>query len=352
MNLADPSLPAVDLRSDTLTQPSLEMRNAMAEAQVGDDVFGEDPTVNLLQERAAALMGMEAGLFVPSGTMANQIAMLTHCRRGDEVIVGWGAHSYLYESGGGAVLAGVQFQILGETGYFSPDELASAIHGEDPSGHCAPTTLVMLENTHNRGGGKWISPEEAAKLSEVSHERGASIHIDGARLWNAATSARRPPEDWGRHVDTLTFCLSKGLGAPLGSVLCGPRAWINRAHRFRKMLGGGMRQAGVVAAAGLYALEHHVDDLRADHRRARALAEVLDECPNVDIDLDAVHSNIVLFTPSCVSPQEACAHLNPFVRVLPFGAHQIRAVLHRDIDDQDLARAGRSLREYFESLSA
>ena len=350
MNHIDPSMPAVDLRSDTLTQPTPEMRRAMAEAPVGDDVFGEDPTVNALQERAAELMGMEAGLFVPSGTMANQIAMLTHCRRGDEVIVGWGAHSYLYESGGGAVLAGVQFQIVGETGYFSPEELDTAIHGADPSGHCAPTTLVMLENTHNRGGGKWMSPEDTAKIAAVAHHRDAAIHIDGARLWNAATAAERPPKDWGQHVDTLTFCLSKGLGAPLGSVLCGPREWIHRAHRFRKMLGGGMRQAGIVAAAGLYALEYHVDELSEDHRRTRALAEVLNGCPNVHVDMSSIHSNILLFTPLTVSPSEACAELNSTVRVLPFGAHQIRAVLHRDISDQDLERAAGALQTYFKSL--
>ena len=351
MNHTDASRSPVDLRSDTLTQPSSDMRRAMADTLVGDDVFGEDPTVNALQDRAAELMGMEAGLFVPSGTMANQIAMLTHCRRGDEVIVGWGAHSYLYESGGGAVLAGVQFQVVGDSGYFSPDELKSAMHVPDPSGHCAPTTLVMIENTHNRGGGKWISPEDTARLVDIAHSQDVAVHIDGARLWNAATAAKRPPSAWGQHVDTLTFCLSKGLGAPVGSVLCGPQAWIRRAHRYRKMLGGGMRQAGIIAAAGLYALEHHVDDLKDDHIRTRILAEVLDTCPNVHVDMDAVQSNILLFTPLTVSPSEACAQLNETVRVLPFGTHQIRAVLHRDVTDQDLKRAAEGLRSYFESLS-
>ena len=341
------SLPAVDLRSDTLTQPTPEMRQAMASAPVGDDVFGEDPTVNALQERVASLMGMEAGLFVPSGTMANQIAMLTHCRRGDEVIVGWGAHSYLYESGGGAVLAGVQFQVLGDHGYFSTDQLGQAMHGADPSGHCAPTTLVMLENTHNRGGGKWISPEDTRALAEVTRVRGAAIHIDGARLWNAATAAGRPLRDWGVEVDTLTVCLSKGLGAPVGSVLCGSRAWIDRAHRYRKMLGGGMRQAGVLAAAGMYAVEHHFEQLGEDHRRARDLALILNECPHVEVDLSSVHSNILLFTPLNATPPEACAALNSEVRVLPFGTGQIRAVLHRDIDDEAFERAASSLSAYF-----
>lgn len=338
---------AVDMRSDTLTHPSEGMRRAMAEAPVGDDVFGEDPTVNTLEARAAALMGMEAGLFVPSGTMGNQIAMLTHCRRGDEVIVGWGAHSYLYESGGGAVLAGVQFQILGDTGYFTPELLRRSLHAPDPSGHSAPTTLVMLENTHNRGGGKWISPEDTAALAEVTHAHGAALHIDGARLWNAVVASGYEPSAWGAHADTLTFCLSKGLGAPVGSVLCGSASWIKRAHRFRKMLGGGMRQAGILAAAGLYALEHHVDDLAQDHRRARALAEALDACPQVTVDLSSVHSNILLFTPHNSTPAEACAALNDRVRVLPFGGSQIRAVLHRDISDQDLERACTVLCQYF-----
>ena len=329
---------SVDLRSDTLTKPSEGMREAMAKAIVGDDVFGEDPTVNKLQERAAELMGMEAALFVPSGTMANQIAMLTHCRRGDEVIVGWGAHSFLYESGGGAVLAGVQFQQLGMGGYYSPFELQAAIHEEDPSGHCAPTTLIMIENTHNRGGGKWISPEQVAELAIVAQKRGVKTHIDGARLWNAATASGRSPREWGVRVDSLTFCLSKGLGAPIGSVLCGSQEWIARAHRYRKMLGGGMRQAGVIAAAGLYALEHQVEDLAKDHQRAQALAEAINDCENLEINLESVHSNIVLFTPLNLSPKALCERLSPDVRVLPFGAGQVRAVLHRDITDDDLNR--------------
>ena len=341
------SSPAIDFRSDTLTQPSEGMRQAMAQASVGDDVFGEDPTVNALQAKAAELMGMEAGLFVPSGTMANQIAMLAHCRRGDEVLVGWGAHSFLYESGGGAVLAGVQFQVVGRNGYFSPYELKSAIHSEDPSGHCAPSTLLMIENTHNRGGGKWISPEQIGELAAIAHHQGLAVHIDGARLWNAAVAAGRSPKEWGERVDSLTFCLSKGLGAPIGSVLCGSKEWIKKAHRYRKMLGGGMRQAGIIAAAGLYALENQVDDLALDHARAQRLAKALSECSQVDINLDSVHTNIVLFTPLNVSPKEACAALNDRVRVLPFGQGQIRAVLHRNISDSDLEMAIKVLKDYF-----
>ena len=342
-----PSPSPIDLRSDTLTQPSEGMRRAMSQAIVGDDVFGEDPTIRSLEEHAANAVGMEAGLFVPSGTMANQIAMLTHCRRGDEVIVGWGAHSYLYESGGGGALAGVQFQILGNDGYFNAEQLEQGFHGMDPSGHCAPTTLVMIENTHNRGGGKWIVPEDLGELSALTRQRGAALHIDGARLWNASVAAGRPPSDWGIHADTVTFCLSKGLGAPVGSVLCGSREWIARAHRYRKMLGGGMRQAGIIAAAGLYALNHHVEDLTHDHRRAQELGQALEACPHIEIDRSSIHTNIVLFTPTRVSPAEACADLNEHVRILPFGNHQIRAVLHRDIDDEGIARAIKVLQDYF-----
>lgn len=343
----DDHMKTVDLRSDTLTKPSAGMREAMASATVGDDVFGEDPTVNLLQEKAAEQMGMEAGLFVPSGTMANQIAMLTHCQRGDEVIVGWGAHSFLYESGGAAVLAGVQIQQLGTSGYFSPYELKSAIHDEDPSGHCAPTTLMMVENTHNRGGGKWISPEQVAELAIIAKQRGVKTHIDGARLWNAAIASGRAPREWGERVDSLTFCLSKGLGAPVGSVLCGSKAWIARAHRYRKMLGGGMRQAGIIAAAGLYALEYQVEDLAKDHQRARTLAEGISACAQLQIDLESVHSNIVLFTPLSCTPKELCERLSPYVRVLPFGVGQVRAVLHRDISDDDLSRAIETIQAHF-----
>jgi len=338
---------ALDLRSDTLTKPSEGMREAMASAEVGDDVFGEDPTVNELQRYAAELMGMEAGLFVPSGTMGNQLAMMAHCQRGDEVIVGWGAHSYLYEGGGASVLAGVQIQVVGTGGYFSPAELSASIHPEDRSGHCAPTTLMMIENTHNRGGGKWMSPEELEALSVVAQEAGVARHIDGARLWNAVTAANRPPRDWAQHVDSLTFCLSKGLGAPVGSVLCGDRAFIQRAHRYRKMLGGGMRQAGVLAAAGVYALKHQVEDLKVDHSRATRLAELLATRPGVEVNLSGVQSNILLFTPLRVSPAQACADLSPYVKILPFGVGQVRAVLHRDVTEDAFQLASEALSAYF-----
>ena len=318
----------------------------MSNAKVGDDVFGEDPTVNHLQEYVAQLMGMEAALFVPSGTMGNQLAMLAHCRRGDEVIVGRGAHSFLYESGGGAVLAGVQFQIIGQGGHFTPTELEASINGYDASAHVAPSTLVMIENTHNRGGGKVLTPQAMEALYEVCQAREVHLHIDGARLWNAAIALDTTPRAWARVADSLTFCLSKGLGAPVGSVLCGSRAFIQRAHRYRKMLGGGMRQAGILAAAGLYALENHVEDLRGDHERAKRLARALSGCPGIEIDIDTVETNIVLFTPIEMTPNAFCDALNSSVRVLPFGDGQVRAVLHRDIGDEDLEYAIESMKTF------
>ncbi len=333
----------VDLRSDTVTRPTAGMRAAMAAAEVGDDVFGEDPTVRALEARAAEWMGHDAALFVPSGTMGNQLAMLAHCGRGDDVVVGEGAHSLLYESGGGGALAGVQFTVCGQGGHFTAEELAGAIRREDPSGHVAPTGLVMVENTHNRGGGKILSPEALAGLSVVCNGYDVPLHIDGARLVNAAVAAGLSPAAWGAQADSVTFCLSKGLGAPVGSVLCGSEGFIRSAHRYRKMLGGGMRQAGVLAAAGLYALDHHVDGLADDHARARRLAEALAGCRRAVIDPASVQTNIVIFGVVDQTPQALCAAVADAVKVLPFGPDRVRAVLHRDVDDDGVARAWRGV---------
>lgn len=328
----------IDLRSDTVTRPSAAMRAAMAQAEVGDDVFREDPTVRALEERAAALMGQEAALFVPSGTMGNQLAILSWCQRGDEVLVGEGAHSYESESGAGAVLAGVQFRVVGRGGHFTPAEVDAAIHGEDPSGHSPPATLLMVENTHNRGGGKVMAPIALAAVAEAARARGLKVHVDGARLFNAAIATDVPVAAFGQHVDSVSFCLSKGLGCPVGSVLCGPRDFIRRAFRYRKMLGGGLRQAGILAAAGLYALDHHITDLRADHHRARRLADALAKLPGVRLDPTTVQTNIVIFGVNR-RPTQVCAALADWVRVLPFGPDTVRAVTHRDVDDEDIERA-------------
>lgn len=331
-------LAPVDLRSDTVTRPTPAMRQAMAGAAVGDDVFGEDPTVHALQSRAALMMGHEAALFVPSGTMGNQIALLTHCRPGDDVLVGQHAHACLYESGAGAAIAGVQFTTVGQGGHFDADQMQAAIHGLDRSGHVPPTTLVMVENTHNRGGGKVMPPDAFAAIAARARARGLAVHVDGARLFNAAAACGVEPAAWTRHADTVTFCLSKGLGAPVGSVLCGSEAVIARAHRYRKMLGGGMRQAGVLAAAGLCALDD-APQLVDDHRRARALAEALGRMKHARIDPAAVQTNIVIFEATDHAPVQICGQVADDVLVLPFGPRHIRAVLHRDVDDAMLARA-------------
>ena len=337
-------LAPVDLRSDTVTRPTPKMREAMATAAVGDDVFGEDPTVHALQSRAALLMGHEAGLFVPSGTMGNQIALLTHCRPGDDVLVGQHAHAFLYESGGGGAIAGVQFTSVGQGGHFTADDLLGAIKGSDTSGHVPPSTLVMVENSHNRGGGKVMSPDTFAAIAARAHDKGLAVHIDGARLFNAAAACGVGPDAWARHADSVTFCLSKGLGAPVGSVICGSEATIARAHRYRKMLGGGMRQAGVLAAAGIVALDD-APQLVDDHRRAKALAEALSAMPLVDIDPASVQTNIVIFEVKRYSPLEVCTQVADDLLILPFGPTCIRAVLHRDVSDAMLERAIDALKD-------
>lgn len=329
----------VDLRSDTVTQPTPAMRAAMAEAPVGDDVFGEDPSINALESKAAQMVGTEAALFVPSGTMANQLAILAHCGRAEDVLVGEGAHSFLYEGAGGAVLAGVQFTIVGQGGHFSPAEVTAAARAMDGAAHIPPTTLLMVENTHNRGGGKIMRPAAFAAVAQAARGKSLKVHIDGARLFNAAVACDVEASAWGREADSVSVCLSKGLGAPVGSLLCGDRAFIKRAHRYRKMLGGGMRQAGIVAAGGIHALDHHIGDLRDDHRRARALAEALAPLPGVRLDPASVDTNIVIFGLDSMTPVALCAAVADAVRVLPFGPTEVRAVLHRDIDDAQLDRA-------------
>lgn len=334
-------LAASDFRSDTVTRPSLAMRQAMFEAEVGDDVFGDDPTVIALQERSAALVGQEAALFVPSGTMGNQLAILSHCRPGDDVLVGEGAHSVLYEGGGAAALGGVQMSVIGRGGLFSAEELSEAVKPHDASGHLPPTRLVMLENTHNRGGGKvWPLPAFDAVVAQARvHD--LAVHVDGARLFNAAHAAGVSASRFGASVDSVSFCLSKGLGAPVGSMLCGSVAFVRRAHRYRKMLGGGMRQAGILAAAGLYALEHNLSRLGDDHRRAQDLALALSRLPGLLLDPTSVETNIVIARLALEAPEPAalCAAVSEEVRALPFGARAIRLVTHLDVGDADIERA-------------
>ncbi len=322
----------IDLRSDTVTQPSTQMRQAMAQAEVGDDVLGEDPTVIRLQEQSARLLGKEEALFVPSGTMANQISLLVHCRPGEEVILGWGSHCNNFEGGAGAAWAGVQFQVLGTDGFFTAEEVDRAINADNV--HLAPSALVWLENTHNRGGGRIFPQEKLEAIAQLARRRGLPAHLDGARLLHAAIATGRPVSDLAGPVDSTSICLSKGLGAPAGSVLAGSAAFIKRARRYRKMLGGGMRQIGILAAAGLYALENNVRRLVEDHHKAHELAGGLSVIKGITLDPAQSQTNIVIFELGPDAPTgerflEICADQRLLFSLM--GPRRVRAVTHMDV---------------------
>jgi threonine aldolase len=328
----------IDLRSDTVTRPTAAMREAMARAEVGDDVYGEDPTINRLQERAAELLGKEAALFVPTGTMANQIAMLCHCQRGDEVLTGEGNHCMLYESGAGSAWAGVSFGVVGSGGLFSVDELIAAIKPLEY--HYPRSRLVALENTHNRAGGRVFPQSDVLAIAGAAKARGLSVHLDGARIWNAAAATGLTPAELAEPGDSVSACFSKGLGAPVGSVLAGPRELIGRAHRFRKMLGGGMRQAGVIAAAALHALEHHLPRLHDDHAHARLLAEALSGMRNVTCAPERVETNIVNFDTTGVDAAHFAVEAARLgIRLNAISPTRLRAVTHLDIARADVVTA-------------
>jgi threonine aldolase len=330
----------IDFRSDTVTRPTPAMREAMARADVGDDVYGEDPTVNRLQEAFAARLGKEAALFVPSGTMANQIALRSLTEPGDAAIAARDAHIFLYESGAGAALAGVQFNLIGEGGAFGADELRAAIYPGDD--HFARTRVVCVENTHNRSGGRVFPFERLREVSELARARGLALHLDGARLWNAEAATGIEAARWAAPFDTVSCCLSKGLGAPVGSLVASTRERMARLHRFRKMQGGGMRQAGVLAAAGLYALEHHVKRLADDHANARRLAAGLAELPGFRVATP--ETNIVFFQhPDAVALCERLRARGVLMSAL--GTDSVRAVTHLDVSAQDVDRALAVLRE-------
>ena len=322
---------AIDLRSDTVTRPTEAMRRAMASAEVGDDVYGEDPTVNRLQEVAAERTGKEAALFVTSGTMGNQAAIAAATRPGDAVLAGEGAHLLLYESGAGAALFGVQIETVGAGGFFSGSEVADAIHPVDV--HYAPARMLAIENTHNQSGGRVFPLEPLKEAAAVGRDHGLTVHLDGARIFNAAVASGTPVATWAEPFDSLTFCLSKGLGAPIGSVLCGSSDFILRAHRARKQMGGGMRQSGIIAAAGLYALEHHVERLADDHSNARHLAAGLQD---LGFKVDPFpETNIVLFEVERAEgfEQEILAR---GVLMLALTKDRIRAVTHMDVSEADI----------------
>jgi threonine aldolase len=329
---------SIDLRSDTVTRPTPEMREAMKNAAVGDDVFGDDPTVNRLQDMAADLMGKEAGLFVPSGTMGNLAALLAHCQRGDEVILGNKNHSFLYEAGGLSALGGIHSCQLSNQadGSLVLEDVEAAIRPDDA--HAPITRLVCLENSHNRCGGTVQTPDYTRRLADLAHAHGLRIHLDGARIFNAATALGVPARGLAAPVDSVTFCLSKGLCAPVGSVLCGNREFVKRAHRARKMLGGGLRQAGVLAAAGIVALENMVTRLAEDHRRAQDLARGLKGIAGVILDAEIPATNMVFFRMQDsieMSEAQVEAQLrDEGILVHATGPRRFRLVTHYWIDDR------------------
>jgi threonine aldolase len=327
----------VDLRSDTVTKPTPEMRRAMAEAELGDDVFGEDPTVNRLQEKAAELTGKEAALFVPSGTMGNQLGVLVNAPRGAAVLVEAQSHAYLSEAGGAAVAGGVQLvRIDSERGVLTPWEITSHIAPDDP--HYAPTRAVVLENTHNRHGGVVWPPEQLRATCDAAHAAGLRVHLDGARVFNAAVATGVPVKELAAGADTITFCLSKGLSCPVGSVFCGSRDDMHEALRWRKLLGGGMRQAGVIAAAGIVALDTMVDRLAEDHVNARTFAEALAEVPGASVELDRVQTNMV-YAQLDDAPRVAAACRERGLLALAMGPRSMRFVTHYGVGAADVQRA-------------
>jgi threonine aldolase len=331
----------IDLRSDTVTRPSQEMRAAIAAAAVGDDQYGEDPSTNLLQERIASLLGKEAALFLPSGTMANQVALRVLTRPGDDVIVSRESHAVWHETGAGAANAGVQFTEIGARGLFTADEFLAA---RRPAGHIIypPTTLVEIENTQNRAGGVIFPQDEVERICASARQHGMSSFVDGARLWNAAVGSGRSPAELAAPFDLASVALSKGLGAPGGSLLAGSRELIGRAVRHRRMLGGAMRQVGIFAAAGLYALEHNLARLADDHANARLIADKLATSGRIAIDLASVQTNILVFAlvPGAPDAPTVVARAKERgVLIFAFTPRMLRAVTHLDVTTEQCARA-------------
>jgi len=319
-----------DLRSDTVTRPTAAMRRAMAQAEVGDDVYREDPTLQTLERRVAEIVGKEAALFVPSGTMANQIALLCHCRPGDEVIVGVGAHCAYYESGAGAAWGGVQFEQVGEGGSFGAEDLKAAIK---PDAYYLPRTrLVAVENTHNRAGGKVFPFEMVAAVASLARDEGLATHLDGARIWNAAVASGRSVASLCAPFDTVSVCFSKGLGAPVGSAICGDEVTIRAAVRYRKMLGGGMRQAGILGAGALHALEHHRERIADDHAAAKRIGAALSAIPGVSVV--APETNIVNVDVTVEATKVVEEAKRRQVLFNAIGPRRLRLVTHLDVSGE------------------
>jgi threonine aldolase len=326
--------PMIDLRSDTVTRPSKAMREAMASAEVGDDVFLEDPTVRELENDVAELLGKEAAIFVSSGTMGNQLAIALQTKAGDEVITGEGAHPVWYESGAGPALSGVQFAVAGSGGLYTADDLEIAIK---PRAYwCPRTSLVCVENTHNRAGGRIFPQREIVAIAERARRHGLALHLDGARLWNASVATKTSVADLAAPFDTVSVCFSKGLGAPVGSALCASRAHIEAARRLRKMWGGGMRQVGILAAAALYALRNNRDRLEEDHANAKRFAERLKRSPRIAIE--GVETNIVNVDVDVSADAVALAAKERGLLLSATGPRRLRAVMHLDVHSSDIDR--------------
>jgi len=338
----------IDLRSDTVTKPTPEMRKAMAEAEVGDDVFAEDPTVNALQEKIANLFGFEAGLFVPSGTMGNQLSVNVLTHAGDEVLIEQTGHIFNYESTAAAHLSSVLLNPQpGTKGKLSVEQLENSLRGAhewEPQ-----TKVVALENSTNKGGGCCYTEEELSRIQDFAEKQDLLIHLDGARIWNAMTATGTDPQFYSSIANTMSVCFSKGLGAPVGSMVLSSAERIRQAHKMRKMWGGGMRQIGILAAAADYAVENHYPLLEEDHKRARKLAETIDSCSGLSIDLDSVETNILIFDVLERSAEEAVALLEEQgVRVVPFGPKTLRATFHLQITDEDLEQAQQAFSKVFD----
>jgi threonine aldolase len=326
----------IDLRSDTITKPCKEMRKAMAQAQVGDDVLGDDATVNELERLTAEILGKEAALYVPSGTMANQIAVRNHTRPGDEMLLEENSHIYLFEAGGAAALSGVTSRLLkGNRGKFTANEVKNALRPKNV--HFPPTKLVAIENTHNRGGGSVWQLDEIEEVQQAVQENNLKFHLDGARLWNAASFLNIAESEIAKYFDSVSVCFSKGLGAPVGSALCGSRDFIEEARHIRKQFGGGMRQAGIIAAGAIYAIKNNRDRLKQDHQRAKLLADELNAFDGLSVDSEATETNLVYIHTSGFEAEKLVSYLQENgVLVLATASHTIRAVTNLEVDDNDI----------------
>jgi threonine aldolase len=343
----------IDLRSDTVTKPSHAMREAMMKAEVGDDVFAEDPTINRLEQMSATMLSKEAAVFVASGTMANQVAIKTHTQPGDEVILESNSHSYNYESGAIAAFSAVQVMPLqGERGVITAEQVEEAIR---PVGnpHFAITRLIILENTHNRGGGKIFPIEEMQKIKAVALKHNLKMHLDGARIFNAFVETGIDVSEYASLFDSLSFCLSKGLGAPVGSLIAGSSEFIQRARRYRKLVGGGMRQAGILAAAGIYALQHNIDRLKEDHENARLLAQTIRETPWLKLVYDEIETNMVYFTcedESVYAQQISDSLKEKNILANPVNKYIIRMVTNLDVQRSDILKVCKELHIVLHSI--